>query len=162
MFDEHAGRLVAIRPGANDKARLAAVAAARRFLGEMVVVAENSSQASSYAEYADDATLYSAIDSFEQEIKSRSARLKMPGITPVYTWRFQHPLSGKTTYGWVGKLSVSDALAANELRDMFDEIAGSRGGAGISGRRPAPPSRPKPGAPAGGGRGSGAGGEEDP
>ena len=144
---------------ATDKARMAAVAAARRFLGEMVVIAENSSQASSYAEYADDSTLYSATDSFEQAIQSRSARLKMPGIAPVYTWKFQHPLSGKTTYGWVGKLSVSDALAANELRDIFNEVGGSQGGAGISGRRPAPPSRPKPATPAGGGRGSGAGAE---
>ncbi len=165
LFGQATPRTSATRSAqaATDKARLAATEAARRFLGEMVVLAENSSQASSYAEYADDATRYSATDSFEQEIKSRSARLKMPGITPVYSWQFQHPLSGKVTYGWVGKLSVSDALAANELRDTFNEIAGSQGGAGISGRRPAPSGRPSTVSPPGGGRGSGAGAEgEDP
>ena len=148
---------------ARDKARLAAVGAARRFLGEMVVIAETSIQSSSFAEFVDDSSMYSSTDSFEQSIVSRSQRLSMPGITPLRTWEFKHPLSGKTTYGWVGKMSVADALAANQLRDTFDSTAGSRGGDGISGRRPTPPRAPSPPGNNGGGSGSGSGVEgEDP
>lgn len=148
---------------ARDKARLAATGAARRFLGEMVVIAENSTQSSSFAEFADDSGMYSSTDSFEQSIGSRSQRLSMPGITPVYTWEFKHPLSGKSTYGWVGKMSLTDALAANQLRDTFNSTAGSRGGNGISGRRSRPTRPPTSRGVNGGGSGSGSGAEgEDP
>ena len=144
------------------KARNNATAEARRFLGEMVVIAESQQEASSYAEYADDSAKYASNDSFSQEITSRSASLKMPGISQIHTWEFKHPLSDKVTYGWVGKLSVTDALQANQLRDKFSEAAGSAGGAGIANRRPekvTPPSN-KPAASGGSGDGAGVEGED--
>ena len=129
----------------------------------MVVIAESQEESSSYAEYADESSMYASNDSLEEEIRSRAAKLSMPGISQIHTWEFKHPLSNKTTYGWVGKMSVTDALDANQLRDVFNEVGGSKGGKGISNRRPKKTPRPSDPASGGGGTGGGAGVEgEDP
>ena len=60
----------------------------------------------------------------------------MPGISQAYAWEATHPLNGKKVYGYVGVFSVTAAIQANELRDVFDSLKGSRGGAGISNVRP--------------------------
>jgi hypothetical protein len=165
MFGQSSPRTSSSRSAqaATTKARNNALAEARRFLGEMVVIAESQDESSSYAEYADESSMYASNDSLEEEIRSRAAKLSMPGISQIHTWEFKHPLSNKTTYGWVGKMSVTDALDANQLRDVFNEVAGSKGGKGISNRRPKKTPRPSDPASGGGGTGGGAGVEgEDP
>ncbi len=151
---------------ARDKAKLNATAAARQFLGEMVYVAQSSSESSSLEEYADKTRSFDDTSEVLEEISARADRLRMPGISWVYSWQFTHPRATKPTFGVVGKLSLGSAMDANGLRELFEASAGSRGGEGIAGRSPADPpvGDGSAGSSNGGGRGgSGVGAEgEDP
>ena len=119
---------------ARDKAKLNAIAEARRFLGEMVYVSESQVESSSFEEYSDMSGSFEDSSEFLQQIEARADRLRMPGISWVYSWQFTHPLSELPTFGVVGKVSVDSAIEANGLRELFGAAAGSRGGDGIAGR----------------------------
>lgn len=146
---------------AEKKARVNAMAEARRFLGEMVMAQEQQVEASTLKEFADKSSDFKSQQSYEESIKSTAEKLSMPGGDSVWRWKMKHPLSGKTTAGVVMVYSVSEALQANKLRDRLNAAGGAAGGRGIADKRPAT-SAPAGGASkpkSGGGSGTGAEGE---
>jgi hypothetical protein len=148
---------------AESKARLNAERDARFFLGEMVQSQERQIEASTLKDFADGSSAYQNQASYQSAISSRAERLSMPGGLSAFRWKMKHPLSNKTTVGVVMVFSVSEALAANKLRDAFKAAGGAAGGAGISTKRPAETAAPKPpqqGRPLTGGSGAGAEGDE--
>lgn len=148
---------------AEKKAALNAQGDARRFLGELVMSQERQIEASTLKEFADSSSILQSQSSYEEALASRAERLSMPGGLRTFRWKMRHPLSAKTTVGVVYVYSVSGALEANKLRDMFKAAGGAAGGAGISNKRPseAPsPQKPEQKRPLGGGSGTGAEGDE--
>jgi hypothetical protein len=124
---------------------------------------EQQIEASTLKDFADNSATYQSQSSYQAAIASRAERLSMPGGLSAFRWKQKHPLSDKTTVGVVMVFSVSEALAANKLRDAFKAAGGAAGGAGISTKRPAEAVAPKPpqqGRPLTGGSGTGAEGDE--
>jgi hypothetical protein len=148
---------------AESKARINAERDAREFFGGMVQSQEQQIEASTLKDFADSTSAFQSQSSYQAAIASRAERLSMPGGLPAFRWKMKHPLSDKTTVGVVMVFSVSEALAANKLRDAFKAAGGAAGGAGISTKRPAETAAPKPpqqGRPLTGGSGTGAEGDE--
>lgn len=144
---------------AEDKAKLDALEVARYFLGELVANQRNRSREATLKAYSDASELYSSNQGYQKTCEAEAKELMMVGGSEVYSWKAQHPLSGKVTCGSVYVFSVSAAIEANKLRHLFDETKASQGGRGLYDRpdddpKPADPKKPaKPRQPAEPGRG---------
>jgi hypothetical protein len=148
---------------AEKKAAQNAEREARMFLGAAVMSQEQQIEAATLKEFADDTAVYQSQSSYEERLSARADRLDMPGGLRSFRWKMKHPLSPKVTVGVVYVYSVSEALNANKIRDMFKAAGGSAGGAGISTKRPAEapaPTKPEQKRPLSGGSGAGAEGDE--
>jgi hypothetical protein len=157
-----AGKSERLLDAASKKAKVQAMGELRRFMGELVKTAESDMEASSYTDFADDTSEFKSEAQYEEEIVTKGASLKMPGVLEAWSWTKQHPQSDRPTKGCVLVWAVSEALEANALRDRLKAAGGASGGAGISTKRPAATAAPTPKAPASGqpSSGSGAEGEE--
>jgi hypothetical protein len=149
---------------ARSKARLQGMDALREFMGEMVATQEGLVRSSTLKEFSDKAEEYESEQGYSELIQSVAGPLKMPGIAAAYEWEHRHPYSDRDTAGVVLVWSVSQAVAANGLRERLAADGASRGGAGISNRMPAgqqagqPPRQPQ--RPRGASGGAGAAGDE--
>ncbi|MDA0804006.1 MAG: hypothetical protein O2819_09715, partial [Planctomycetota bacterium] len=147
------------RRRADDLARMAI----RIFLGEKVVDDSMTREDSNFKEYADGEEVFESGGTYEERVKSESAKMKNPGASPVYTWSAPHPGTGETVYGSVMLFSASSARAANTMFADLSKAGGASGGEGTRavGTNP-PPVKTKPRQPARGDSsgGSGAEGEE--
>lgn len=153
------------RVAASSKAKLQAEGEIRSFLGEMIYTNGLLKTATNLKEYSDIDAKFDSSQGFEERVKAEADTLKIPGIDVAFEWELQHPQADRETVGVVLVLSVSRAIAANELRERMAAVGGSKGGAGISRVLPTPPSAPAtPKAqPTKGKSSSGAGAEgEDP
>jgi hypothetical protein len=119
--------------GAKKKAIEQADGELRRFMGELITVAERVAEASTLSEYADESSEFQSSSSYEEQVTARAAKLSTPGILKAYSWTKQHPQSDRETQGCVLVWSVSEMIAANDLRNLFKAAGGAAGGAGGSG-----------------------------
>lgn len=123
--------------GARKKARLAAMGELRSFAGEAVTALESGGASESYEEYADGTSAYLSEESIEEVVKARAETLSMPGISTVRQWSGLDSRSGEQIAGIIISWNLGSALDANVLRDQLKASAGSAGGRGVSGARPA-------------------------
>jgi hypothetical protein len=130
----------------------------RRFMGSLVRSAQVDTMATRVKDFADDTSEFKNESQFRESITSVAESLKMPGAPAVFDWEFQHPQSDRVTVGAVHVWSVSEALAANDLRDRLRQASVPQGGDGISGKRG--PSGTQPKQPAASGKSSAGQGAE--
>lgn len=122
---------------ARAKAKVKGMDVLRGFMGEMVATEEDIGRSSTLKEFSDKAEEYESEEGFKERIESVAGPLKMPGVVTVHEWEHRHPYSDRDTAGVVLVWSVSQAVAANGLRERLAADGASRGGAGISNRMPA-------------------------
>lgn len=122
---------------ARERAQVLAIGALREYLGELVTTESIDRPGVSVTEYVDGGGKIQNTGLFISEIKAEAEKLEMPGIMPIHSWSATHPQADRPTVGVVVTMSVADALRANALRERFQREAGSRGGRGIAGQRPA-------------------------
>ena len=148
---------------AQKKAVIQALGAARQFMGEYFSCQDSDSEASTLAIYADASQEFQPGSGYSEVVNARAEKLTMPGGSPAYKWKLQHPLSDRVTCGCVMTFSVSSALAANKLSDSMKAAGGAAGGKGISAKRAVEPTttQPVPSKKSGqGSSGAGAAGDE--
>jgi hypothetical protein len=122
---------------ARERAETLAIGALRDYLGELVASEAIDRSGVSVEQYVDGGEKIQNAGLFISEIKAEAEKLDMKGIMAIHSWSATHPQSDRPTAGVVVTLSVADALRANALRERFQREAGSRGGRGIAGQRPA-------------------------
>ena len=127
---------------AEEKAQMAAQAALRRFMGELIVVSKASEQSSSLKEYGEVATEFQSNSSFSKKMSATGSLLGMSGAKEIYSWSAVHPGNGKKVYGSVYVYSVSQARAANAMYFDMQKAGGAAGGAGSFGVAPPPKAPP--------------------
>ena len=147
---------------ARAQARLFAVAALRRFMGEVIAVQEKVDESSSISSFKSGAKDILADASFKKSVSAAGDALGMSGFDEVWDWEAVHPSSGKTVVGFVYQWSHSAMLEANQLREDMKAAGGASGGRGGLDLKPPTQSAKAPSAPASKGKasdGKGAAGE---
>lgn len=147
---------------ARAQARSFAVAALRRFMGEMIAVQERADESSSITGFKSGAKEILASPDFSKSVSAAGAALGMAGFDEVWDWEAVHPSSGRTVIGVVYQWSHSAMLEANQLREDMKAAGGASGGRGGLDLKPPTPSAKAPSAPASKGKasdGKGAAGE---
>ena len=122
---------------ARERAEVLAIGALRDYLGELVAAEAIDRSGVSVDQYVGGGEKIQNAGLFISEIKAEAEKLEMPGIMPIHSWSATHPQADRPTVGVVVTMSVADALRANDLKERFQREAGSRGGRGIAGQRPA-------------------------
>lgn len=101
---------------ARDKARIAAMAALREFAGEQVAVATDVLNAESTTEFENAGEEYVDESSYQKKIRAAAARMNISGIAPLKTYKFPHPINGKTVYGCIVTWCPKQAGQARMLK----------------------------------------------
>lgn len=108
----------------------------RTFAGEIVKqqAARNLSQ--TLKEFSDLENVTQQIDTsstFKQTITSKSAILDFPGIKTLHRWQTVDKRSGAVICGVVQGWNISTAKKSIATKREFEEVGGSKGGAGLTG-----------------------------
>lgn len=140
LFDEPE-----LEDAARREAVVSALLAARLFVGDMVESETSRETGSTIKVYADRSRAAQDDRLMCDRIRLKAEALDIQGEQERYSWSLKHPQSEATTQGCVLEISLSAAEEANELRKLMDDLAPSKGGAGVT-TLPESPS----GGPAGG------------
>lgn len=106
--------------------------AARLFVGDLIAAESSREGGSGVKLYADRSRRAEDTRTAVDEVRLKAEDLDIKGGQPVHMWSLKHPKSEATTQGCVLEISLSSAESANELRKMMDDLAPSKGGAGVT------------------------------
>jgi hypothetical protein len=114
---------------AADKARLSALSALRRFLGEEQALSRRFAEREKIVEREGAESPERILESlYSAEFKSASEAIDISGAATFCTWHAKHPVTGEDVVGAVVTLSSEAQAAAAAMRDAMD--SGQTGPAG--------------------------------
>ena len=101
---------------ASRKAVLCAQKQIRQYAGESLYSASRNDEAESLEVFEGDMEIYENDSSFEDAIKTESAKMKISGISKLRTWHTKHPITGKVVRGAVVAWSPGGAARAKSMK----------------------------------------------
>lgn len=105
--------------GAQQKARMNAMAALREFAGEQVAVTSDMLNAETTAEFENNAEAYSDESAMKEKINAVAAKMNIAGIAPLRNFEAKHPLNGKMVYGVALTWNPKQAGLARQLKQTM-------------------------------------------
>ena len=127
---------------ARDKARVNAMSSLREFAGEQVAVATDVLNAESTTEFENSGENYVDESSYQKKIRATADRMNISGIAPLKTYRFKHPVCGRTVYGCVVTWCPKQAGQARMLRETMANPSATSGALAPQANTPAAPTAP--------------------
>ena len=112
------------KKSASRKAALCAQKQIRQYAGEMLYSATSEESAESLEVLEGDMEIYEDDSSFEDKIKTESAKLKISGMSKLTTWHTKHPITKQQIRGAVYAWSPGSSNVAKRMQSKVtsDEI----------------------------------------
>ena len=112
------------KKSASRKAALCAQKQIRQYAGEMLYSATSEESAESLEVLEGDMEIYENDSSFEDKIKTESAKLKISGMSKLTTWHTKHPITKQQIRGAVYAWSPGSSNVAKRMQSKVtsDEI----------------------------------------
>ena len=112
------------KKSASRQAALCAQKQIRSYAGEMLYSASVDQEAESLEELEGGMSVYEEDSSFEDKIKTESAKLKISGMSKLTTWHMKHPITKQQVRGAVYAWSPGSSNVAKRMKSKVtsDEI----------------------------------------
>ena len=101
---------------ASRQAELCAQKQIRQYAGESLYSASRDEEAESLEAFEGDMEIYENDSSFEDAIKTESAKMKISGISRLNSWHTKHPITKQVIRGTVMAWSPGSAATAKSMK----------------------------------------------